>query len=473
MGNFFAYFMLAVWPVVALVITRKKAPDSAVILLFLVPYLILPPAITLSNPITSSLDKYIIPSLVALVIMRAKFGPMYCFSRFFSIRILVLLLAISPFLTFLYNRDPVYLAQSMIPGLTVKDAINMTLFNLCWIFVPFFLGFTWLGDPKSHGKLLVMMSVAGLIYSIPMLLEVRVSPQLNAKIYGFFPSSFDQQIRAGGFRPVVFLEHGLRVAVFFAASIMATIVVCKNGKEKSGVSSRGYLKLAYMFAVVLLCKTWSAAIYAAVAAAIFTCMRPRKWVQFSVVVIAVFFTFPFLRDTHWIPINQVSDFFSQYNGERAGSLQFRFDNEDILLDRAYERPLSGWGGWGRSRIYNDAGKDISVTDGTWIIVFGVSGWIGYIAQFGFIFFPVFWVYRIFSSNKTKEVPAYTAGLFVVLAFNMIDLIPNSSTTPFNYLLAGAIMGYARLNSPCQKPLKRSTRAQAAHQVGLREATRPV
>ena len=38
------------------------------------------------------------------------------------------------------------------------------------------------------------------------------------------------------------------------------------------------------------------------------------------------------------------------------------------------RPIFGWGGWGRNRVYDEMGNDMAVTDGYWIIFFG-SPWI--------------------------------------------------------------------------------------------------
>src|SRR5262249_36698985 len=53
--------------------------------------------------------------------------------------------------------------------------------------------------------------------------------------------------------------------------------------------------------------------------------------------------------------------------ERAHSLEFRLQNEELLIQRALERPVFGWGGWGRNRISDDHGRDITVTDGLWIM----------------------------------------------------------------------------------------------------------
>lgn len=496
MPNQFSYFILAIWPIIGIAITRKKEPDVAVVLLFLVPYLILPPLILL--PITSSLDKYTVPSMAALLIMRCKYGPMKLRPNSRTIKILILMLIISPVLTYFFNRDSVFLPHRIIPGLAINDIVNTEFHNFCWKYVPILLGFAWLSDPKSHTKLLGIISVSGLIYSIPMLWEVRMSPQLNSRIYGFFPGGFDQSIRAGGFRPVVFLEHGLRVAVFFFMSITAATAIYREnsdtgekknterkwrfislyksiksvmaiykkntGLNKSAGSHLG-LKLFYMVIVMLLCKTWSALIYTAIAQALIFFTKPRVWIRFSVIVLTLVFVFPYVRSAGWIPTQQLSNFFSQYSSERSDSLQYRFDNEDLLLHRANARPLTGWGGWGRNRVYNSLGQDVSVTDGEWIILYGTAGWIGYIAGFGLILFPALLVSRKISSKQDMEIPISTAGIFIILAFNMLDLIPNSSITPITYLLSGALLGYANwVGHDCRitdRGAKPSTRRQRA------------
>ena len=50
--------------------------------------------------------------------------------------------------------------------------------------------------------------------------------------------------------------------------------------------------------------------------------------------------------------------------------------EDMLIDKALERPALGWGRFGGSRVLDDSGKDITVTDGLWIILLGITGYAG-------------------------------------------------------------------------------------------------
>lgn len=67
--------------------------------------------------------------------------------------------------------------------------------------------------------------IAGLIYTVPMLYEIRMSPQLHTIFYGYFPHSFGQQARGGGFRPVVFMGHGLLVG-FLRLSSCYQLLLC-------------------------------------------------------------------------------------------------------------------------------------------------------------------------------------------------------------------------------------------------------
>jgi hypothetical protein len=151
------------------------------------------------------------------------------------------------------------------------------------------------------------------------------------------------------------------------------------------------------------------------------------------------------------------------DNERAESLAYRFDNEDILLLRAFERPLFGWGRYGRSRVYDpDTGRDISVTDGRWIIDIGQFGLIGFLTEFGLLSICVFRaasVYRLAQSEKDQLALA-TLGL--ILSINIFDLLPNSGLIPWTWLIAGALLGQAETLASSRKSLR--SRAMTANEV---------
>ena len=80
-------------------------------------------------------------------------------------------------------------------------------------------------DDQIHFFKLIVL--AGLLYSALIVFEIRMSPQLHKWVYGFFPHTWGQQVRYGGFRPVVFLGHGLWVSMFTVIVIGAAVTLSK------------------------------------------------------------------------------------------------------------------------------------------------------------------------------------------------------------------------------------------------------
>ena len=101
---------------------------------------------------------------------------------------------------------------------------------------------------------------------------------------------------------------------------------------------------------------------------------------------------------------------SSYNVERAESLQFRFEQERLLLDHAWKRVWFGWGRFGRNRVYNEEGKDISVTDGRWIITMGSFGFVGFAAEFGLLALSVFSVWPALGKGSSGHERTHLAAL---------------------------------------------------------------
>ena len=156
--------------------------------------------------------------------------------------------------------------------------------------------------------------------------------------------------------------------------------------------------------------------------------------------------YPILRSYDLIPLSTITHWAGSFGPDRAQSFMFRVDNEDILLKKAAERQLFGWGIWGRNRVYDKlTGEDLSVTDGTWIITLGTYGLIGYLSFFGLMALPVMMAWRIM--RRGYSISAYTAGLCVILSMNLIDLLPNSSLNNVTLLIAGAILGAIKAPRP--------------------------
>lgn len=138
-----------------------------------------------------------------------------------------------------------------------------------------------------------------------------------------------------------------------------------------------------------------------------------------------------------IILEQINSYFGP---ERAQSLQFRFDNEKLLFDKAMKRPYFGWGGYGRSRIYDAFGKDISVTDGEWIIIVGTTGMVGLMLFLLAFLLPVMQFVNKYPVRQWNDpVPIYTIPLCFVVMLYMIDNLPNAMPNPLYTIVLGGIV----------------------------------
>jgi hypothetical protein len=161
----------------------------------------------------------------------------------------------------------------------------------------------------------------------------------------------------------------------------------------------------------------------------------------AAIIAGLFLSYPMARSGDLLPLDRILEITESISEDRAGSFETRLKNEEILLEKAAERPLFGWGGWGRSRVYDERGVDITISDGYWIIALGVGGWTRYLTEFGLLAIPIL---LVFFNRRRYGLGIETSALALILVGNLVDMIPNSSITPLSWLLAGALWGRVEL-----------------------------
>ena len=427
--------MLAAWPFICLLLFMWLPQRQALLASVLGGYLLLPSATRFDLQGLPDLDKAAMIAigsvLGALLIARKSIRPGGALITYGLGSAFVL----SPFVTGMLNPDPIVGQRLFFPGLNWYDSLSQAgvhLFSL----LPFWAGRRLLADEAGHKTILLGTVVAMLLYSVLILIEIRLSPQLHRWVYGFFPHSFAQQFRGGGFRAVVFLNHGLVVALFLGLALIAAIARYGTRGTLFGVQNR--LWVFYLVLVLLLQKSLGAAVTGLLFGGAVIFLSPKKQLGLASVVALLVTMYPLARGGNLLPIETLQGVASSISADRADSLNTRLSNEERLLTKANQRPLFGWGGWGRNRVYDlEDGRDLSITDGTWISVMGSYGWVGFLAMFGLLALPVLRLRVVF--RRARSVPPATAAVALMLMYNMVDLIPNSSLTPFTWLLAGSLL----------------------------------
>jgi hypothetical protein len=346
----------------------------------------------------------------------------------------------SPLFTSALNNDPIVVGGTIVPGVGYYDGISAMLSQSIF-FLPFFIGRRFLQNSSDNEAILRALVIAGLLYSLPLLLEIRLSPQLSNWIYGYSPSAFVHDARYGGYRPVVFLINGLAASFFATTAFLAAISLWRAEVKIQKLSPAGVN--AYLGVIVILCKSAGALTYALVIGPCLAILKPKAQLWIATVIVAIALLYPALRTTNLFPSNSVVDLAASFSEERAASLKFRFDQEEELLAHAMERPVFGWGRYGRNRVYSeDSGGDVSTTDGLWIIILGELGIVGFLAQFGLLALPVFRALASLKFVRSRRDRVLMAALAVIVALDLIEQIPNASISPWSWLLAGALLGRA-------------------------------
>lgn len=125
--------------------------------------------------------------------------------------------------------------------------------------------------------------------------------------------------------------------------------------------------------------------------------------------------------------------------DRVASLNYRFYNEGLLIDKARERFFFGWGGYDRNRVYDQEGTELSTAiDSLWIYTFGVRGFVGLASLYASALLPIMsfcWQgYPARTWFNPKVAPV--AMLAVVLGLYMLDSTLNNQPNPVFTVISG-------------------------------------
>lgn len=438
-GNWFALVAILSWPVVTILLFNLNKPAEATVWTILAALLFLPTGPDIKIPMIPALDKSSVPNvcaLVACIIFVPR--PNRLKSKFGVAELLMLLLVLGPVVTSQLNNDVVFIGDRVLPGVGYYDGISALIIQLITL-LPFIVGRRLFRTEADVAVIPRALAIAGLIYSVPMLLEVRLSPQLSTWIYGYF-QGFNTEMRYGGFRPVVFMKNGLATAFFMATAVLASLVMWR-ANERIRLVSFGPVS-GYLGVVLVLCKSAGALVYGILGGLAVLFAKPKTLLRVAVTLAVVGLSYPLLRVTDIFPDKALVETASTLNTDRAMSLKFRFDQERRLLDRAAERFMFGWGRYGRNRVYEESGKDSSITDGAWIQVLGQFGLIGFLSQFGLLALPIFRAASVFKFNKERREALFISLLALIAALSLIEQIPNSSVSSWTWFVAGSLLGAA-------------------------------
>ena len=440
--NTFAILVLWLWPLAAIIFYSSKPVVPATLWTILAADLFLPFGTSFKFDMIPELDKFSIATFCALIgCMVVTKRRLRLTHNFGLTEVLIFIFIASPVITSLLNGDTLVYGTTVLPGVGLYDGLSAALGQFV-ILIPFFLGRQFLRKPADLQQILETLAFAGLIYSIPLLFEIRFSPQLHVWVYGYSPTNFDQEIRGdGGYRPMAFMGHGLTACFFLMTTVVASAALWRMRIRVLQLGAGPIT--AYLGVVLVLCKSAAALIYGLILVPLVRWAKPRLQLRLAVVFAAMAILYPAMRTAEVVPTQTILEMARAVDEARAVSLEVRFIQEEQLLQKAFERPFFGWGRFGRSRVFvvdwRNIGFDSSTTDGRWVITLGVYGLVGFVAEFGLLIIPIFGAVKAARVVSPREAIAL-GGIALMMAINMIELLPNSTLHSWSWLIAGALLG---------------------------------
>lgn len=443
-NNWFATLALFSWPVISIILYSTLSLSQATIWTLLGAQLLLPVDLSYKIPMVPQIDKASLPNICVLIgctiYGRVSFWNR---SRFGVTEILLITYVLSPIVTSELNGDTISFGNigygdRILPGVGLYDAISAAISSAIFL-IPFVIGRRLLAQTAQIGELFKFLIYSQMAYTILLLFEIRFSPQLHNWVYGYSPGQFLQSIRFDGFRPMAFMGHGLQAALFLMMSIVAAAALWRS--RIAAINFPSGVIFSYLSAVLILCKSIAATIYATAVAPLVLFAKPRSQTKLAVLLASIALVYPIMRTLDLFPTASMVEIAQSLSAERADSLNFRFQNENQLLAHALERPLFGWGRYGRNRVFDeDTGKDLSTTDGRWIITVGQFGIVGFVAEFGLLAIGVFRAFTALSFCRSRNDQILLSALSLIVAINLIDMLPNSGVVPWTLLLCGSLLG---------------------------------
>jgi len=251
------------------------------------------------------------------------------------------------------------------------------------------------------------------------------------------------QVRYGGWRPSVFMDGGLQVGMWMTGASLVGIWQRKTGALKGmwGISAT-WLVLALVVTTVLCRATGALALLAGGLAVMWLTWKMKS--RYALVCLLLITpAYIGLRSTNFWNGEPVISLAKMVSADRAASLKFRLDNEDILAAKALRQPWFGWGGFGRSRVHDEWGKDLTVTDGLWIIEFGRHGFAGLLNWMMMMIIPLAMLTRRYSARRLTTVEFGPAlALAILVTMYAVDCLVNAMINPVFMLAGGGVITFA-------------------------------
>jgi hypothetical protein len=309
-------------------------------------------------------------------------------------------------------------------------------------------------------------------------------PHLHSSAYGFFPGPENEVFRWGGYRPVVFMSHGIMLGLWMSATTVVASWLWWTGAVTELIiwPFKRPVSMTKLLVFLGLTTLWVRSTGAiGIGVACLLGILQMKWVKFPVILLALLLFPPVyiaVRTAGWTGADFVKALEDGGMPEdRLGSLKYRLHMENRLLLHYQMKPDFGWGDFkddvflAPKLVRDDYPK--AVTDSAWIIDLNCYGHFGLAAVWAALLLPVV---RFLIAHPPRLwfnpalAPAAAAALVLIMYMN--DNLFNAFYNPVYLLAAGGLAGLTGVRLPRPAPVEVEPTDEAPPEPTSPQARRP-
>jgi hypothetical protein len=340
------------------------------------------------------------------------------------------------------------IVTSLTNGLGLYDGLSAAERDFITWGLPYFIGRVYFSDAQGLRELIIACFLGGLVYVPLCLWESRMYPTLHSQLYGFFPSGAGgPAARAGGWRPLVFMPHGLMLGMWMTAASLCGFWLHQTKSLHSVVKIPVAVLVPVLGVTAVLCRSSGAIVLLFLGLLVLLATRYLRTHAPTILLVSVCVVFVVLRASGLSDGSQILRFsYKLLPEDRYASVATRVRQDTQFAAKARQRPIFGWGLWGRHRWHDEeTGRDYSQTDSLWAIEFGTHGTVGLAALLSTILLPVLlFTRRIPSQYLLNSVGSSGVAAALIVCLWMLDNTQNAMFNPIYMLMAGGLAGLKKV-----------------------------
>lgn len=434
--NLLGTIVLFAWPVVVLALFATLPARRALLAAFLGGWMFLPMG-AWELPIVAYSKTSITP-VAALIAALLLDGPRFARCRFRWPDVGMLAWCLVP------------IASSISAGYGPKEGFSAAIARTIVWGLPYLLGRVYFTNLAEVRELAVALFIGGLVYTPLCLFEIRFSPQLHTWIYGFQQYEWVQGLRGGGYRPLVFMQHGLAVGMFMTSAALVGFWLWWTGAVRQLMGVPMWLLVGGVMVTAVLCKSTGATLLMLMGCGVLVAIRVAPMRVIAVALLLMPIGYIGLRTVGGWSGRELVEFAAMISPERAHSVDVRLTSEDGMWELMRPQLLLG------AERFTFAGAEVPsdetdddtparrvIPDGMWVIALGCNGLVGLAAFLSALQLPfgaVIW--RVPARLWSHPNVSACAVLVVMLGLYTIDCLFNAMINPLMFLSAGAVVSVA-------------------------------